>query len=93
MSENKLLRKILTFMTVIYECYSNTNFAEDRSIYAQDLTEAMGWVVDLLNKKKVEFVVANIKSLETEKYFTDYWRQGKWGEKENTAFASLKRDL
>ncbi len=89
-SSDQFSQEILDFMAVIRECYSNTNFANDRSIYAQDLVAAMGWIIDLRSGDSVEDVVSKIRSSETEKHFGDYWRQGDWGEKEGAALKKLK---
>lgn len=43
-------------MVVVHDCYTNTNFANDRSIYAQDLAEAMGWIVHLRGNADVKKV-------------------------------------
>ena len=92
-SSDQLAQEILSFMAVIHECYTNTSFANDRSVYAQDLVEAMGWIVDLRSGKCVEDVIGKIKSLETEKYFGDYWRQGDWGVNEGVALKKLKNSI
>ncbi len=92
-SSDQLTQEILGFMAVIHDCYSNTNFANDRSVYAQDLVAAMGWIIDLRSGGCVEDVVTKIRSSETEKHFGDYWRQGDWGEKEGSALKKLKNSI
>jgi hypothetical protein len=92
-TRDQLVQKILDFMSVIHECYSDTIFTNDRSIYAQDLTEAMGWIVELRNAADVDGVVAKILSPATDKHFGDYWRQGDWGDKEADALKRLKDGL
>lgn len=92
-TSEQLTQKILDFMAVIHECYSDTNFANDRSVYAQDLVAGMGWIVELRNGADVEGVVRKILSPETDKHFGDYWRQGDWGDKEVEALKRLKNNL
>jgi len=89
----QLIQKILGFMTVIHECYSSTTFANDRSVYAQDLAAAMGWIVELRAGADVKSVRDEILSPATEKHFGDYWRQGDWGDKEANALKRLKDSI
>jgi len=90
---DRLIQQILGFMTVIYECYSNTTFANDRSVYTQDLATAMGWIVELRAGADVKSVRDKILSPATEKHFGDYWRQGDWGDKEAKALKQLKDSI
>jgi hypothetical protein len=92
-SRSQLTQEILEFMKEIHECYSNTSYANDRTVYAQDLMEAMGWIVSLQSGEGTEDVIAKIKSPETEKHFSDYWRQGDWGKQEAIALKKLKDRL
>ena len=85
-----LIESILKFMTVLYDCYKNTTYANDRSIYAEDIAVAMGWVVEIRNDTELSEVIEDIFSRQTNKYFTDYWRQGEWGMNQNKAFKELK---
>ncbi|MGH8551399.1 MAG: hypothetical protein ACRERU_22885 [Methylococcales bacterium] len=80
-------------MVVVHECYQNTNFADDRAVYAQDLMEAMGWIVELRVGRNVRMIVDKILSPATAKHFGDYWRQGNWGDKEANALKMLKDSL
>lgn len=81
--------KILDFMSVVYACYSDTTFANDRIIYAHDLAEATGWLMALRAGYPTDSVVSKILSPTTAKHFLDYWRQGDWGDKEANAFEKL----
>lgn len=93
MSSDFLKQQILDFMTVIHECYSETTFANDRPIYAQDLAAAMGWIVELKDGVNAKKIVEKILSLGTAKHFGDYWRQGDWGDKEAKALKKLKDSI
>ena len=93
MNSEHLTKKIIEFMTVIHECYSNTNFADDRSVYAKDITTAMGWIVKLKTGEDIQNVRGEILSPATDKHFCDYWRQGDWGDKEAVAFKKLKDNI
>ena len=92
-TSDQLTQKILDFMTVVHECYSDTTFANDRTIYAQDLAAAMGWIAELKNGADAKDVVSKILSPVTDKHFGDYWRQGDWGDKEAEALKKLKDSL
>ena len=89
----QLIQEILKFMTIIHKCYSNTNYANDRSVYAQDLMAAMGWIVAAQDGKNTEDIIATIKSPETDKHFGDYWRRGDWGKQEADALKELRNCL
>ncbi|MFH2124595.1 MAG: hypothetical protein ABIJ50_14075 [Pseudomonadota bacterium] len=93
MISDHLILKILDFMAVIHECYSNTTFANDRSVYAKDLATAMGWIVELRAGINNQIVKDKIFSSVTEKHFGDYWRQGDWGDKEANALKKLKDSI
>lgn len=93
MSTDWLIQKILDFMAVLYECYTNTTYAQDRTVYAKDIAMAMGWIVKIKNGDNLQDVVNQILGPETDKYFGDYWRQGEWGEKELEALKSFKKEL
>ena len=92
-TSDQLIQEILDFMIVIHECYSDTTFANDRSVYAQDLTEAMGWIVEIKNYVDAEGVITKILSSATGKHFGDYWRQGAWGDKEANALKKLQEHI
>ncbi len=93
MTNDELVQKVLDFMTVIQDCFANTNFSDDRSVYAQDLAAAMSWIVELRGSGNIESVKAKILSPETGKHFGDYWRQGDWGDKEAHALKKLRESL
>ena len=92
-TNDQLIQKILDFMTVIHECYSDTTFVSDRSVYAKDIAAAMGWIVELKGGVDAEKVAAKILSPDTDKHFGDYWRQGDWGDKEANALKKLKDSI
>lgn len=90
---DQLEQQILDFMVAVHECYANTNFAEDRSVYAQDLAEATDWIAKLRSGTDAEEVAEEILSPATAKHFGDYWRQGDWGDKEAEALKKLKASI
>lgn len=92
-SRDQLEQQILDFMVAVHDCYANTNFAEDRSVYAQDLAEATGWIAKLRNGADVDKVAEEVLSPTTAKHFGDYWRQGDWGDKEADALKKLKANI
>ena len=89
-SSNQLTQEILAFMAVIHACHANTNFANDRTVYAQDLMAAMGWLAALRAGTSPADVAAEIRSPQTDKRFGDYWRQGEWGDKQAAALKKLQ---
>lgn len=46
-SANHFTKKILDFMSVIYDCRESTTYANDRAINSYDLVVAMRWIVKL----------------------------------------------
>ena len=88
-----LQQHILNFMTVIHDCYSQTTHSNNRSLYATDLTTAMGWIVELQNGTEVSKIIEHICAPQTDKHFGDYWKQGAWGEKEIHALKRLREDI
>ena len=88
-SSDRLIEEVLGIMAVIHQRYVHTNYANDRSVYAQDLMEAMGWIVDMRNGKNLEDVIAKTKSPETDKHFGECWSQGVWGIQEASAWKKL----
>ena len=89
-SRDQLEQKILDFMAIVHECYANTNYSNDRSVYARDITEAAGWIAELRSGVDAGDVVDKILNPATAKHFGDYWRQGNWGDREAEAFEKLK---
>ena len=92
-SPDWLTNKIFDFVSTLHQCYVDTTYAQDRTVYAKDIATAVGWIVDIRNGHKVEAVISKILSLETAKFFGDYWRQGDWGDQELKALKALKDEL
>src|SRR5690625_8009274 len=86
---DELEQQILDFMIVIHECYANTNFGDDRSVYAQDLAEATGWIARLRSGADAEKVVEKNLSPATAKHLGDSREQGGWGDMEAHALKEL----
>lgn len=90
-TDNALLAsKILDFIAVLHRCFSETTYAEDRSIYATDIAVAVGWLVKLHQGQAPNDITNLIVESSTNKYFTDYWRRGMWGELEAKALDDLQ---
>lgn len=88
-----LVNKILEFIEVIYECHSDTTFLNDRSVYKEDLVVAIGWIIELRSGVNYEYIREKILSKNTNKYFSDYWRQGDWGDRLLSSFERLKDSI
>lgn len=85
-----LSTKILEFIAVLNTCLSETSFAEDRPIYADDIAAATDWLTRLHKGEQASSVAHEILEPATAKQFTDYWRQGVWGEMESAALDALQ---
>lgn len=71
--------EILDFLSVLYKCLSETNFAQDRSLYKDDMATAASWLVKLYQNQSPMDVARIIIDSSTTKHFTDYCRRGDWG--------------
>lgn len=87
---NWLQEQILDFMSVIEQNLRSTTYANDRAVYLTDLATAAKWLVRLHKNVPPERVAGEIVSAQTDKYFGDYWRQGKWGDEEVKALKNLQ---
>lgn len=85
-----LASKILDFLAVLHRCHSETTYTQDRSIYASDIATAVGWLVKLDQGEAPDDVAKIIIDSSTTKGFTDYWRQGHWGDLEARALNDLQ---
>lgn len=90
LNREELQDSILEFMTVLHGCCVETTYTRDRPIYAQDMVEAMGWIVELRDGADAAAVIDSILSDATAKHMGDAWREGRWGEMEAAAFEKLK---
>lgn len=90
---DQTIQAILDFIELIYECHASTKFTEDRAMYAQDLIEAVGWLIRLRQGDEIANVTEEILSAQTAKHFGDYWRQGTWGDIEAAGLRKLKERL
>ena len=88
-SKEWLLHKIIEFLILIYDCKKETTYTDDRCLYAEDLSYVTGWLKALEVSNDTNEVINDILSSKTDKYF-DYWRQGKWGEKELRGLKELR---
>jgi hypothetical protein len=88
-----LMDKILEFMSILDDCLRSTTYADDRPIYTNDLAVASAWLIKLYKGVCLVDIYNDIISDHTSKQFTDYWRQGLWGETESRAITALQGDI
>ncbi len=81
---------IRAFVDILERCLSETTFPEDRRLYSDDIAAAEGWLTRLRSGEPPTTVAAEILAPATAKQFTDYWRQGVWGDMESTALQRLQ---
>ncbi len=90
-SASEWLREQLTdFMSVVEENLRATTYANDRPVYMADLAQIAEWLVKLHKGVPPADVASEIIAPQTDKYFGDYWRQGKWGNNEAAALKKLQ---
>lgn len=85
-----LCSAIREFIAILDRCSSETTFVEDRRLYADDLAAANTWLARLDAGEPPDEIAAEILAPATAKQFTDYWRQGVWGDMESTALNTLQ---
>lgn len=88
-----LSTKILEFIAILKSCLSETTFFEDRCLYASDLAAAANWLARLHGGERAPSIANEILEPATAKQFTDYWRQGVWGERESAALMDLQDSI
>lgn len=93
LTKELLFQRIIEFMIIIYDCRINTSYANDRSIYSENLVYVMSWIKALENNVAPEIVVKEILESNEAKHFCDYFRGGVWGEKEINGFVQLQKDI
>jgi len=81
---------IRAFISILYRCLNETTFVEDRRLYAADLAAANTWLTRLEAGEPSGAIAAEILAPATAKQFTDYWRQGVWGDLESAALNTLQ---
>lgn len=88
-----LSSEIMTFIAILNQCLSETTFATDGRLYAEDLATAKQWLTRLAEGKSPAEIAATILEPATAKHYTDYWRQGSWGDLESKALANLQDQI
>jgi len=93
LATDSLSSAIRAFVAVIEMCLRETAFVEDRHLYLDDLAAANRWLTRLGAGEAATSIAAEIIAPATAKHFTDYWRQGVWGDLESTALETLQRAI
>lgn len=88
-----LASAIRAFIAVVERCLSETTVVEDRRLYADDLAAANAWLARLIAGELPAAIATEISAPATAKQFTDYWRQGVWGDLESTALSTLQNTI
>ena len=84
---------ILAFVATLNRCLSDTTYVEDKRLYADDLKVANMWLNRLGNGESANVIATQILEPATAKQFTDYWRQGVWGDMESAALSALQEKI
>ena len=84
---------IRAFLSILNRCLNETTFVEDRRLFAADLAAANAWLTRLDAGEPPSAIAAEILAPGTAKQFTDYWRQGVWGDLESTALSTLQNTI
>lgn len=81
---------IRAFIAILNRCLNETTYVEDRRLYADDLAAVNAWLTRLGAGESPSVIAAEILAPATAKQFTDYWRQGVWGDLESAALNTLQ---
>jgi hypothetical protein len=92
-TSEKLSARVIEFIAVLKTCMSETTFAEDKNLYAGDIASAAAWLARLEAGEQASLIADEIIEPATSKHFTDYWRQGIWGEWQSKALADLQDSI
>lgn len=84
---------VRAFIAVVERCLYETTVVEDRRLYGADLAAANAWLARLSTGEQPAAIAAEILAPATAKQFTDYWRQGVWGDLESTALSTLQSTI
>ncbi|MBC7510219.1 MAG: hypothetical protein H7320_15965 [Ferruginibacter sp.] len=88
--KKKIISYLSNFQEIITFCISNTEYQDDVAIYQRDYQFIQQFIDSLLlGKKHVDEIVHMILEPQTAKIFTDYWRQGRYGDIECKGFYKL----
>lgn len=88
-SKEWITDQILTFMAVASDCEKETNFANDRSVFADRVSFAMRWISSMRKGENPYVIAEDIIDSQTIKYFTDYMCGGEWEKRYSVAFSAL----
>jgi hypothetical protein len=88
-----LMRAVLKFLNVTYQCYKSTNYTEDRIAFQSDIALCAKWVLDIDNNEEIQIIISDILDESTVKYILDYYKQGKYGDDQAVAFEEFKKEV
>lgn len=88
-----LLKSVLKFLNVTYNCYKSTTYTEDRIAFQSDITLCAKWVLDIENNEEIQKIISDILDESTVKHILDYYKQGKYGDDQAVAFEDFKKEV
>lgn len=88
-----LQNSIIEFISILEDCMLNTTYEKDKEIYKNDIINATIWLIKLHKGTVISDVAKEISDSQTSKIFTDYWRNGKWGEIQGAALFKLQNKI
>ena len=93
MKKQKLLTAIFKFLNVCYNCYSGTNYVDDRVAFQSDIVICAKWVLDIENNIDIQIVISDILDTKTVKHILDYYKRGSFGDEQAVAYEILKAEV
>lgn len=91
--EEKLLAAVMEFMKITYQCYTGTNYADDRVAFQSDIALCAKWILDIDNNNDIQKTIEDILDSSTVKHILDYYKQGKFGDEQAAAFEKFKKEV
>lgn len=88
-----LKNQIIDFLIVLEHCMTSTTFEKDKPVFRDDIINATNWLIRLNKGESHINIAKDIIDSQTSKVFTDYWRNGVWGEEQGEALYRLQKNI
>ena len=88
-----VLKAIMNFLRITYQCYKSTNYTEDRIAFQSDIALCAKWLLELEEDKNINLIIENVMDASTSKHICDYYKQGEFGNMQTAAFENLRSEM
>ncbi|MGE5106211.1 MAG: hypothetical protein ACM3H8_01600 [Sphingobacteriales bacterium] len=91
--KNKFIELLMIFLKTTYDCYSKTNYAEDRIAFQSDIVLCVSWLIKAHDNISINEIIEDVFDLSSSKHIFDYYKQGIYGDIQAKAFVEFKKEL